>query len=255
MLSLAIGTTWAQFDDYNSGEEEAPKKWAPEPASEPAPVVKKAAVKSSESSSEDGFKLGFYGTIAGTPGIAISAGEIGKLASEDLGVDGPPVQLGISYLGLLFNLGGGIEIGLGLGLSRLSVAIESQSVGAPTLKQDVSVMLYELIPSVSYQLGKIDFISYGAGLDAHLSTWSYTHPKDDGTTGTQTDEPNSMDMGFFPNFYIKAEIIKNFQIGLKTGLFMIMPGDAIWEIPGALKITASTMLISTKTEVGVSFYL
>jgi len=186
--------------------------------------------------SEGGFKLGFYGTLAG--GNAALASYV----EATVGTTGA--------VGVLFNLGSGLEFGLGLGLGSLSVTT-TETDGNSSRESERSMFVWEIIPSASYEIGKKDFIRYGAGLNIHLASYSL----DETVSGTTTTtKPKNMDMAFFPNFYIKGEVVKNFFIGLKTGLMINMPGDGEEETYGG-KRTTETSIIDTKTEVFVNFYL
>lgn len=162
-----------------------------------------------------GFKVGFYGSIAGG-----GTGEIGPL----------------------LDIGNNLELGLGIGITKSSQTRETTN----NPKEEVTDFEWRIIPSVSFEIGKKDIISYGAGLSIRLSSSSR-----DRTTGgeTVTTEGN-MNMAFFPNFFLKAEAVKNFVVGLKTGLFIDMPGD---EENGSTTISRS--YINTRTEVFVAFYL
>jgi len=195
---------------------------------------------------EGGFKVGFYGSLASGGGSSI----FGSLAGGNGVISAVG---GTNAIGALFNLGNGLELGFGLGISNISV----ETSGGPTT-QEVSFLQWEIIPSASYQLGKKDFVSYGAGLSVHLASYSM----DQTSSGTTvTTKPKNMDMGFFPNFYIKADVVKNFCVGLKTGFMINMPGDDEQDGPpntttgAATTITTSTSIIDTKTEIFVSFYL
>jgi hypothetical protein len=217
VLSFATTTAFAQDDDEDDDEMAAPKKTA---------KAAKSAKKAKDDGEGGGMKLGFYGSIAG--GVTL------------MDVEGYPV----SSLGLLFNLGNGLEIGLGIGYANASVTI-TPTEGQST---DRSFMTYEIIPSISYQFGKAEAISFGAGLDIHLSSWSETAPGPDGNN--LTTEPLGMTMAFFPNFNIRAELAKNFQVGLKAGLMVVMPPEEKddWS-------STKTTAMGTRTEVGFNYYI
>jgi hypothetical protein len=129
----------------------------------------------------------------------------------------------------------------------------TEEISAPGVsnKTESSAMVWEMIPGISYEIGKGDLIRYGAGLDIHLSSWSSDYTAA-GTT--VTTEPANMDMAFFPNFYVSAEVVKNFNIGLRTGIMVYMPGDEEEEEYG-VKQTTKTSAILTRTELFASFYL
>jgi hypothetical protein len=196
--------------------------------------------------SEDGFKLGFYGSLTGG-----NAGLAGLF--EEAG-DGSNIGT-VGSVGMLFNLGNGLELGIGIGIGSASYTFES-SDGDRTDTYERGFFLWEIIPSVSYEFGKKEFVGYGAGLNIHLASYSM-----DETAGgeTVTTKPKNMDMAFFPNFFIKAEVVKNFVVGLKTGFMISMPGDVedVDEDYYGNKTTETVKrsFIDTKTEVFVSFYL
>jgi hypothetical protein len=202
----------------------------------------------SSAQENEGFRLGLYGTLAGgNDGLA------GLLGEEGIGIVGTAGSIGV-----LFNIGNGLEFGLGLGISSVSRTTESTYDGE-TETAEYGVFLWEIIPSVSYEFGKKDFISYGAGLNFHLASYSIDRTYDNETV---TTKPKNMDMAFFPNFFIKADVVKNFAVGLKTGLMINMPGDEEDEeseyYPGIGNITYKTTtkisIIDTRTEVFAAFY-
>jgi hypothetical protein len=181
------------------------------------------ANKEKDKDSKGGFEVGFYGSLGNATG----------------------------QIGTLFSLGNGLEIGLGLGIGSSSETIETK--GTISNKEESSDFSWKVIPSVSYQFGKKEFVGYGAGLDIGLSSWSKTRPVPGGN-GTETTKPKNIDMAFFPNFFIKAEVVKNFYIGLKTGVGIGMPGDD--EVSaGGTTTTTSYLSWNTATEVFVAFYL
>jgi len=226
LMGFASTSVYADDDDYYDDDEEVAKP-------------KKAAKKTKEASEGGSMKLGFYGSIADKSGV------LGLLEGDKRGSTIVPIGA-TSRIGLLLNLGSDLEFGLGFGLFKGSLTREDAN-SSP----EVAMTVYEIVPSVSYRLGKIDFISYGAGLDINLASSSRSE-----TRGGQTitDEPDGMDLAFYPNFFIRAEIVKNFQIWLKTGLFIyLLPEDKEGE--GNSATTDSGSVISTKTEIGFSFFL
>jgi len=169
-----------------------------------------------------GFKLGFQGGFGGDNGA----------------------------IGLLFNLGNGLELGLGIAIYSNSVETTTESTGPSQTSED-KYFSWAIGPSVSYQLGKKDLVSFGAGLDTEFRSWSASS-KDAGVS--LTIEPAGIDMAFLPNFYIQVEPVKNFAIGLKTGFKIDLPGNKVDE--GAnTKTTEKESTITTSTELFVSFYL
>jgi len=173
-----------------------------------------------------GFKLGFEGSI----------GDVGSI-------------------GLLFNLGNGLEAGLGIAYYTFSQEITEETSTPPATKEEHSLSTWAIAPSVAYQLGKKDLVSYGAGLQFMLSSWSKTDPATPPATGTTTTKPDGMDMAFIPNFYIKVEPVKNFVLGLRTGISIYLPADDVYEIPGSYKKTTKSSEINTATSVFIAFYL
>ena len=241
VLAFSLTHVYAFDDEDEDEQEEAIKKSAKRAT---VTTVKKAAKEAPESSG--GFKLGFYGTLVG--GNTLS--ELIALTSEG-GEDGFDINNAkVGQIGALFDIGNGLEISLGIGITRASVSVTVDYNGTSTTS-DGSLMLYELVPGISYQLGKNNFIKYGAGLDISLSSWSIT--QDAGGTSV-TYEPSGMTFAFTPNFYVKAEVVKDFYVHLKTGLVIALPpteedGDENYSV------STSTTIIGTKTEIGVSYYI
>jgi len=155
-------------------------------------------------------------------------------------------------IGLLFNLGNGLELGLGIGISSHSQEITREIPQNPNETGELSNFSWAIAPSVAYQLGKKDLISYGAGLDIEIASWSQSMTSS-GTT--LTIKPDGIDMGFIPNFYIKVEPVKNFVIGLKTGIGIFIPGKTVDDQLPSHKDTTTETNIDTATSLFVSFYL
>jgi hypothetical protein len=207
-------------------------------------LATQAFADESSDASSGGFKLGFYGSIAN---IGLNGPSDFSFVSDIEDLDNLSMsETPMGYIGILFDLGMGLELGLGFGLARISMAMEFDYPGMSD--RELNGIAYEFVPSISYQIGKTDLISYSAGLDFHLSSWSMTVKEGNRST---TIEPESFGMGLFPNFQLKAEIVKNFQVWLKTGLMIVMPSDIAEED----FYTISTTLMGTRTSVGVSFYL
>jgi hypothetical protein len=189
------------------------------------------------------FRFGFYG--------ALSSGG-GGIANFD---DEPISFIGVAgSMGMLFDIGNGLELGLGIGISRFSETEEIKYDGnRKDETREFSMSVWELIPSMSYAFVKKDIISYGAGLNLHFASWSETTSVDGKTV---TTEPPSMSVALFPNFFIKAEVVKNFAVGLKTGFMINMPGEEIDENDYSNSTeTKKCSIIDIKTELFVSFYL
>jgi hypothetical protein len=246
LLLLALGflTTqvWAYDDDDDEEEEEDVKKTSKE-VSKP----KKAAVKKTKSKEAEGggLKIGFYGSLA-TSGTG-NIGQIEQAATDEFFLLINAMPMG--HVGALFNLGNDLELGLGFGFNRMS-STEKTSAPNYSREEENVITMWEIVPSAYYQLGKGDFVSYGAGLDLHLASWSITVKDDD---DSETVKPDGVNIALFPNFQLKAEIVKDFQVWLKTGLMIVKP--ATQEDGEAIKYTSSGMIISAKTAIGVSFYL
>ena len=154
-------------------------------------------------------------------------------------------------IGLLFNLGNGLELGLGVSISSKSREVTTESSG-PSTTDENSAFVWAIAPSVSYEIGKKDLISYGAGLDVAIASWSRTQTS--GGTSV-TIKPDGITMGFLPNFYIQVEPVKNFVVGLKTGIMILMPGKEVDDQSPAYKETTTKTDIDTATQLFVSFYL
>jgi hypothetical protein len=187
---------------------------------------------------EDGFKFGFYGSI-NPLSIAYSSS--------------PNIGGGIGSIGLLFNFGIGLEIGLGLGYRSTSYEIKADG---ETINGN-NTNAWEIIPSISYQINKKNAISYGIDLDVHLSSWSVKNKQQFGPS--DTDKAEGMDMAFFPNFFLFVEVVKNFHIGLKTGVLINLPA-AYKEKRNDPLNTPNNMLRrrsskTTNTQIVFSWYL
>jgi hypothetical protein len=243
LLALGLLTTQVWADDDDDGFDEDDAKETVKELSKP----KKAAVKKAKSKESDGgLKIGFYGSIATSGGSEFKVQLQDELQSmgQVMRVDmDPGFTPSMERVGVLFDLGNGFELGLGIGFNRFSMTIEMGGNEA-----EVSALIYELVPSVSYQLGKKEFISYDAGLDFHLASWSITTKIGD---ESETDEPDGMNIALFPYFQLRAEIVKDFQFWLKAGLMVEMPSKKEPEEG----LTISNNFMSAKTAIGVSFYL
>jgi hypothetical protein len=121
--------------------------------------------------------------------------------------------LAISFSGeqgaisFVYDLGGGLELGLGLGLHRVHYA---EIPGAPEQPEPLQMLI--VIPSISYSLGS-GLLEYGLGVDAGI----IMEPMNgDGTDG-------GMSMNIFPYFYSKAELVKNVALKLSAGINVYKP--------------------------------
>jgi len=171
----------------------------------------------------NGLRLGFYGAVS---------------ADDDR-------TIGDTYgtVGALLNFGNGFEAGLGLGFRNHGQTTESAAGDS-----EKSESAWELIPGVSYAIRKGDIASWGAGLNIHLASWS-TEDKPAGGNKATT-EPDNIDLAFFPNFFMKAELAKRFFTGLKTGVMVLLPG----EVEGA-NGTTNEHTIHLRTELFFAFFL
>lgn len=238
ILLIALGLAFTQAHAYDDDDEE---EEIVKPVKKAAAPAKKAAKDASESGS---FKLGFYGSLVG--GVNMLSAGISTGDSED-DEEIPDFSIASpNKVGVLFNLGNGLEINFGIGILRYSQTVEME-IGKSTQTSEGSLMVYEIVIGAAYQLGKTNFISYGTGLDISLSSWSMTFTEEGESV---TVEPEGMTMIFTPNFYVKAEIVKDFYVDLKAGLTIAIPPSV--ERTG---YSQSSMLIGTKTEVGVSYYI
>ena len=239
LMGFASTSVYADDDDYYDEEDEEVAK--------PKPKAAKKASETSDASDDGSMKVGFYGSIA-------NKGLLGPLEGE---IESATVPIGAaSRIGLLLNLGSDLELGLGFGLFKFSATITTKTPSRSE-EETISMTMYEIVPSLSYQLGKTGFVGYGLGLDVHLASWSASAPgeDDDGEPITVTREPDGMDIAFYPNFILRAEIVKNFQIWLKTGLFIYMPPEDKDDYGDGYSSTTSGSIMSTKTEIGFSFFL
>jgi len=186
-----------------------------------------------DESGSRGFRFGFYGALpTDRPGILGLAGNSGNSA---IGLAGS--------IGALFDLGNAWEFGLGIAIGHLGSETKSNN----NYSTENGVTVWEIIPSASYAFSRGDILSWGAGLNLHFASYSISTTASGTTT---TDEPKNMDIAFFPNFFVKAEPVKNFALGLKTGIMVDMLGEQE-PAPGA---TQNTTLIDFKTELFLAFY-
>jgi len=188
--------------------------------------------------------------------VLVALASVFSFADEDKGGFKMGFTAGVggsSNIGLLFNLGSGIEAGLGLRYHSETTETTTEATGNPTNKAEVSESRWAIAPSASYQLRKKDLISYGAGLDLAFSSWSHTQP-DPSTGNSVTTKPDGIDMWFDPNFYIKVEPVNNFVLGLKTGIDIYLRANKENKT-STTKITEKHSEIGTFTSVFVAFYL
>jgi hypothetical protein len=208
LLAFGLMNTqvWAQDDDDDDEEyEEAPK------AKKAAP--KKAAKKSSESGpSRFGLQVSFSG----------------NLNTVDIG-----------SVGFVYDLGNGMELGLGLGVYREQRTMSEIPEGA---EQPEAVQSISITPSFSYDLGK-GLLDYGIGVDVAV----VMEPKG----GRRPDGGNSF-YGF-PNFYAKAELVKNVLLKVSAGVIVGMEAEVPSSGEGAYD-GYKDMTIQLSTSGTVIFY-
>ncbi|MDR3000142.1 MAG: hypothetical protein LBU89_02665 [Fibromonadaceae bacterium] len=171
LLGFMVPTIAHAYDDdewYDEEEEyETPKKKA---APKKAP-----SKKASDSESRIGLSVGFGGS-KNIP-VAASGGSI-------------PV------IGLVYDMGSGMEIGVGLGLHRTSQTPDDPNAVVPDPDMEIA-----LVPSIKYALGK-GLLGYGVGVEIPVINR--------GEAGT--------DIGGFPFFYVNAELVKNVSLSLLAGV-------------------------------------
>jgi len=177
-------------DDWDDYEEEAaPKKGAPKKAQ-----PKKAASSDSES------RMGFMANISGS-------------------------QETVSFV---YDLGTGMQLGLGLGLNRWQYTLNDEAVS------DQSWML---VLDFAYSLGK-GLLSYGVGASA---------------TAYKPNSEGEMDKGLRPYFYITTELLKNVSLSLTTGIAVNMLADGP-PLGGGFGLATDRMDIRLNSSVGLIFY-
>ncbi|MDR0515808.1 MAG: hypothetical protein LBH25_02045 [Fibromonadaceae bacterium] len=179
---------WAQDDEYEDDEyeEEAPKKGAKK-----ADAAKKAK-SAVAGSSRMGFAVEFIG-------------------NQDIG--------------FVYDMGSGMEIFVGLGLSRTSFAEVNGATADPV--QEITGIL-----GISYSLGK-GLLDYGLGANAVIVN--------------KGDAGN--DMGGFVFFYTKADLLQNVSLKLSAGANVEMPA-----LPDPVPVGSKSMQIDLGTSVGLIFY-
>ena len=174
LLGFMAPTLVHAYDDddyyYEDEEYETPKK---------APPKKAAAPKKAKAADEAPSKMGFAASI-----------------SE-----------GQNSVNFVYNLGTGLELGLGLGLDRRAHTPPGDGAEAQ-VRQNWTIIL-----GLSYELGQ-SLLNYGAGAEISARSRHLDNPT----------EGNIMDIGIYPNFYITTELVKNVSLGLNVG-------PMIWMLP------------------------
>jgi len=214
------------LDIVNHNYEVAMRKQLFKIASMAALMLALTSTAFAQESSGGGFRIGFYGSLPA-----------GNMAILEDGRD-------VRTVGALFDIGNGLEFGLGIGFYNYSHEVKITASG-DTQKNSRSA--YEIIPSASYAFSRGDVISWGAGLDVHMGSYSQTN--NNGGTSTTT-EPDGVDLAFVPNFFVKAEVAKNLVLGLKAGFGIELPSD---QQPAGQEV--STTIIGLGTELFLAFYL
>jgi len=144
------------------------------------------------------------------------------------GFDGSPV------IGLVYDMGSGIELGLGFGLNRLQYTqTRGDEEGAVSLQE------WKIVLDFSYALGK-GLLDYGIGAQGII------------LSSTFRNEDGAMDKGIFPYFYTSAELLKNVSLFLKAGALVNLLADGTND--GNSYTTTGNMNINFQSSVGLTFY-
>ena len=160
--------------------------------------------------------------------------------------DAVPSRIGLSagfngspIVGLVYNMGSGIEFGLGLGLDRQQYT-QNTKIGEDVESEEVSLQEWRMILDLGYSLGK-GLLDYGIGIQGIVSGSTFVNP--DG----------AMDKGVFPYFCVSGELLKDVSLFLKAGIFVYLPDD---ERPTGNPPASRTgkMNIELQSSVGLTFY-
>jgi hypothetical protein len=142
-----------------------------------------------------------------------------KKASKSSGTS--RMGLAVSFSGeqgaisFVYDLGSGLELGLGLGLHREHFAERAAGTAGnpvpgepwtPDPEQRLTI-----VPSIAYSLGT-GLLDYGIGVNAAL----IMEPGEGGNS-----------MNAFPYFYAKAELVKNLSLKLSAGMNIYKPSGDI----------------------------
>jgi hypothetical protein len=150
------------------------------------------------------------------------------------GFNGSPV------IGLAYDMGSGIELGLGLSLNREQYTKNTKR-GDDVETEDISLQKYRFILDFSYEFGK-EILGYGIGAQGIIS----------GST-TLENPDGAMDKGLFPYFYVSGELLKNVSLFLKAGAFInMMDDDLISQTPPTSR--TGRINIEFQSSVGLTFY-
>jgi len=104
-------------------------------------------------------------------------------------------------ISLVYDMGSGMELGLGLGLYRKQYTPAQGDAPEPDQR-------IEIVPNISYGLGN-GLLNYGVGLSLGVIM-----------------EPNGgKSLYGYPNFYTGAELVKNVLLRLSAGFRVDMPAE------------------------------
>ena len=205
LLMLGFGFTNAyssdddeeDYDDEDYDEEE-----------EILPATKKLNTKSAQKAKKEGVEDSKVGLSAG--------------------FDGSPL------ISLVYNIGSGIELGLGFGLYREQYTPNGQDA--------ISLQEWRIVLDFSYELGK-GLLNYGLGAQGIILSSNFDINYPDGL----------MNKGLLPYFYVSGELIKNVSLFLKAGPFVYLLADGPAG-PDGLPSTTGNMNITIQSSVGLTFY-
>jgi hypothetical protein len=136
---------------------------------------------------------------------------------------GGPSRMGLAVsfsgstnaISFVYDMGSGLEIGLGLGLHREHFAdrpvMDAQNKATGEMVTPDPLQRLTIIPSLSYSLGT-GLLNYGLGVDASL----IMEPGEGGNS-----------INAFPYFYAKAELVKNLSLKLSAGINIYKPSGDI----------------------------
>jgi hypothetical protein len=190
LLGFMAPTLVYAYDDEDEDEEE---EEAPKKSSKKKTASKKAA----DSDSRIGLSVGFNGYNG--------------------------------VVSFVYDMGTGMELGLGLGVNRWAYTPDDGNVPVPDPAQDIYV-----VPSLKYSLGK-SLLDYGFGVDVFIELRGERH-QDDPLAGTNI-------VGF-PNFYASAELVKNVSLSLHAGI----------DVEKVKEAAGSSLNIFFRTKGVITFY-
>ncbi|GBU24145.1 hypothetical protein R83H12_00773 [Fibrobacteria bacterium R8-3-H12] len=205
-ILLALGFAFTNVYAYDDDEEYEDEDEEPAPKKKTAP--KKKAAEKPAAPGRFGLAVGFDGNSG--------------------------------LISLVYDMGTGIELGLGLGLYRFSQTKDPAPDPAPEPAQRV-----EVVPSISYGLGK-GLLNYGIGASLGITIEPVGGNRPDGGTSIYV----------YPNFYTNVELVKNVSLGLSAGFNVDMPAETqeTQVTPGNPPVTVKEMRINARANGTVSFY-